>query len=246
MFSQLTPVTKAIILINAAVFIFVSILNPEWEIYLAAYYPQSRNFQLYQIITHMFMHGSLMHILFNMFTLLSFGPVLERVLGQKKFLIFYFICGLGAFAIFNAYNYLEIHKLTQNIIDSNINPAAIFQKADITMVKDPATNNYFVSLNEDGQKLFMSLLGQMVGASGAIFGVIAAFSILYPDAKLIFLFIPFPVKAKYLLPAIIGISLFLGFRQFEGDNIAHFAHIGGAVVGAVYIYFWKKDKYRIT
>ena len=240
MFRQLTPVTKAIIFLNVGMFIF-SLLLPSLNDYLAAYYPLSKNFKIWQIVTHMFMHGSLMHILFNMFTLLSFGPVLENVLGQKKFLVFYFICGLGAFIIFNIWNYVGIHQLSQTLIDNGINPATIFQKADLQ-----ATQSYYLSLDPTSKELFESLLTPMVGASGAIFGVIAAFSILFPNAELVFMFIPFPVKAKYLLPAIIGISLFLGFSQFEGDHIAHFAHIGGAAVGAAYIYFWKKGQYRIN
>mgnify|MGYP001940483360 FL=1 len=101
------------------------------------------------------------------------------------------------------------------------------------------------AVRDAAQQLFIILKTPMVGASGAIFGVIAAFSTLFPDAKLMFMFIPFPIKAKYLTPIIIVVSLFLGFRQFSGDNIAHFAHLGGALIGFLYIWSWKKNRDRI-
>lgn len=237
MFQNITPVTKTIIIINVIVFL-LSFLLPNLMYHLAAYYPFSQSFKIWQIITHMFAHGGWMHLLFNMFTLLSFGPVLEKVLGDRKFISFYLICGLGSFVIYNIWNYFLVQEAANALLESVINPAAIFANADFFNF-NPA---YYNSLSGAEQHLFNLLSTPMVGASGAIFGVVTAFAILFPNAELFFMFIPFPVKAKYLLPVIILGSLFLGFRQFEGDNIAHFAHLGGALIGFLWIRNWKNKQ----
>ncbi len=248
MFPQLTPVTKNIIIINVIFFagtILFQNLNINLDAMLAGYFPLSPNFRSWQIITHMFMHGSFIHILFNMMTLYSFGPVLEQVLGQKKFLILYFAAGLGGFALYNIWNYVEVSQLTNFLNSQSYDIHEIYKYADINYSGDMPISTNSEAVRDAAQKLFNILRTPMVGASGAIFGVIAAFSTLFPDAKLMFLFIPFPIKAKYLTPVIILVSLFLGFRQFSGDNIAHFAHLGGALIGFLYIWNWKKNRDRI-
>lgn len=248
MFPQLTPVTKNIIIINVIFFagtILLQNLNINLDAMLAGYFPLSPNFRSWQIITHMFMHGSFIHILFNMMTLYSFGPVLEQVLGQKKFLILYFAAGLGGFALYNIWNYVEVSQLTNFLNSQSYDIHEIYKYADINYSGDMPISTNSEAVRDAAQKLFNILRTPMVGASGAIFGVIAAFSTLFPDAKLMFLFIPFPIKAKYLTPVIILVSLFLGFRQFSGDNIAHFAHLGGALIGFLYIWNWKKNRDRI-
>lgn len=244
MFPQITPVTRNIIILNV-IFFAATFLLPNIEPLLAGYFPLSPNFKSWQIITHMFMHGSIMHIVFNMFTLYSFGPVLEQVLGQKKFIILYFAAGLGGFALYNIWNYYEVSQLTNSLVSQG------FDLHDIYKTIDYSTPEYYpnFSSNEavtaDAQKLYRILKTPMVGASGAIFGIIAAFSTLFPDAKLMFMFIPFPIKAKYLTPIIIAVSIFLGFGQFSGDNIAHFAHLGGALIGFLFVWNWKKNRDRI-
>ena len=121
----------------------------------------------------------------------------------------------------------------------------IYKYADNSYSGEMPISTNSEAVRDAAQQLFIILKTPMVGASGAIFGVIAAFSTLFPDAKLMFMFIPFPIKAKYLTPIIIVVSLFLGFRQFSGDNIAHFAHLGGALIGFLYIWSWKKNRDRI-
>ena len=121
----------------------------------------------------------------------------------------------------------------------------IYKYADNSYSGEMPISTNSEAVRDAAQQLFNILKTPMVGASGAIFGVIAAFSTLFPDAKLMFMFIPFPIKAKYLTPIIIVVSLFLGFRQFSGDNIAHFAHLGGALIGFLYIWSWKKNRDRI-
>lgn len=248
MFPQITPVTRNIIILNVIFFVatfFLKYVNINLVPLLAGYFPLSPNFNSWQIITHMFMHGSIMHIVFNMFTLYSFGPVLEQVLGQKKFIILYFAAGLGGFALYNIWNYYEVSQLTSLLSSKGFDIHEIYKYANINYSGDRPINSKDPVVMEASQKLFDKLTTQMVGASGAIFGIVAAFSTLFPDAKLMFLFIPYPVKAKYLTPIIIVASIFLGFGQLNGDNIAHFAHIGGALIGFLYIWNWKKYRDRI-
>lgn len=238
MFRQLTPVTKWLIIINAVLFVVSTYVFPNLLYLLSAYFPTSPNFKSWQIITHMFMHGGWSHLIFNMFTLMSFGPVLEQTLGQKKFLIFYFVCGLGAFLLFNAWNYYQIFEVSQTLVNKGVNVIPIYENANVFT----ATNAYVNSLDPDSQHLFSLLATPMMGASGAIFGVVTAFAVLFPNAGLYFMFIPFPIKAKYLLPIIIVGSLFLGVGHFSGDNIAHFAHLGGALVGFIWIKNWQRTR----
>ncbi|WP_028121968.1 rhomboid family intramembrane serine protease [Epilithonimonas tenax] len=246
MFPQITPVTRNIIILNVVFFAATFLLgNLNLEALLAGYFPLSPNFRSWQIITHMFMHGSIMHIVFNMFTLYSFGPVLEQVLGQKKFIILYFAAGLGGFVLYNVWNYYEVSQLTSFLNSQAYDIREIYKYADNHYAGEMPITSNSEAVRDAAQKLFIILKTPMVGASGAIFGVIAAFSTLFPDAKLMFMFIPFPIKAKYLTPIIIAASIFLGFGQFSGDNIAHFAHLGGALIGFLYIWNWKKYRDRI-
>lgn len=253
MFPQLTPVTRNIIIINIIFYVVSNFISyPLLYDKLSGYFPLSPNFESWQIVTHMFMHssfrepgGTLFHIIFNMLTLYSFGPVLEQVLGQKKFIILYFAAGLGGFLLFNIWNYYEVSQLTTFLTSQGFDIHEVYKTVDTTQIKYYPNFSDNEEINNLAQQLFAILKTPMVGASGAIFGVIAAFSTLFPDAKLIFMFIPFPIKAKYLTPIIIVVSLFLGFGQFSGDNIAHFAHLGGALIGFLYIWNWKKYRDRI-
>lgn len=240
MFNNIPPITRNIIIINIVVFI-ISYIFPQLYNTLSAYYPFSPNFRSWQIITHMFMHGGLMHILFNMLTLWSFGPILEQSLGERKYLILYFVSGLGAFGLFNLWNFIEVQQVSNELQNLGFNVNAYLSGAN---------NISFTGTNEsiEAQKgLLGNLLGilnsQMVGASGAIFGVIAAFATLYPDSKIGIMFIPVPVKVKYLLPILLVISIYLGVSGNVG-GIAHFAHVGGAIVGFLLALIWKKHLYR--
>ncbi len=202
MFSALTPITKNLIILNVVVFVLANLIFPPMYDYLVAYFPLSPNFKSWQIITHMFMHAGIMHIAFNMIALASFGPVLERVLQGRKYVILYFLSGFGALLLHSLWLYYQMIS-TQEIIDS-----------------------------------------RMLGASGAIFGVMAGFTALYPNAEMFIMFIPFPIKAKILLPIVIIGSLYFGITG-GGGNVAHFAHIGGAIVGYLLVKFWGRNRYRI-
>lgn len=244
MFQNLTPITRNIIILNVIVFIlafFFPILNT----YLSAYYPSSPNFKSWQIITHMFMHGGFMHIAFNMLTFASFGPVLERFLGDKKFLILYFLSGFGALFLNLVWEGIQINQIINELNVQNINISLLNSESDI--VKNNLSNYDILKIFQQtdiGSIYKQAMISRMVGASGALFGVVTAFAVLYPNAEMFIMFIPFPIKAKILLPIVIVGSVFLGINNYGG--IAHFAHIGGALVGYILVKIWGRNRYRIN
>lgn len=245
MFNQpIPPITKNLLIINGllylATYVFaqrgIDLATP-----LAAYYPESVNFHPWQIITHMFMHANLTHIGFNMFALWMFGSTVEHALGAKKFIILYFAAGLGAFALFNFVNFIQIEHLKSILTAAGVDPNSFLGKLDISSSRAVST---YRSLSPVAQELAQYYMTPMVGASGAIYGVLVAFGVLYPDAKLALLFLPVPVKAKYFIPVMIAIEFFLGLENFAWNPIAHFAHIGGAIIGFILVWGWKKRLIR--
>ncbi|MCA6067214.1 rhomboid family intramembrane serine protease [Chryseobacterium sp. RG1] len=237
MFNSIPPITRNIIIINIIVFI-AAYFVPQLDYFLSAYYPFSPNFKSWQVITHMFMHGNLMHILFNMMTLFSFGPILEQSLGERRYLILYFLSGLGAFFLYNIWNFIEVQQLVSQLQAMNIDAKDFLN----TLISNPETA---LTHNQAEENLAGIYFGRMVGASGAIFGVIAAFATLYPEAKIGIMFIPIPMKVKYVLPIVIVISIYLG-ASGNGGGIAHFAHVGGALVGWILARIWRKHLYRFN
>ena len=243
MFNNIPPITRNIIIINIVVFILTYVLQTDLMYrYLAAFYPFSPFFHSWQIITHMFMHGSFLHILFNLMTLYSFGPVLEQVLGDKKYVILYFVSGLGAFFLFNLWNFVEVEQIKSSLQNLGFDLAGYMNGENVSF-----KGNSEAVLEQQGlvSKLQSIISVPMVGASGAIFGVIAAFATLYPDAKIMLMFIPVPVKVKYLMPVVIIVSIYLGLTGNAG-GIAHLAHVGGALVGFILAKIWKKHLYRFN
>ena len=243
MFNNIPPITRNIIIINIVVFILTYVLQTDLMYrYLAAFYPFSPFFHSWQIITHMFMHGSFLHILFNLMTLYSFGPVLEQVLGDKKYVILYFVSGLGAFFLFNLWNFVEVEQIKSSLQNLGFDLAGYMNGESVSF-----KGNSEAVLEQQGlvSKLQSIISVPMVGASGAIFGVIAAFATLYPDAKIMLMFIPVPVKVKYLMPVVIIVSIYLGVTGNAG-GIAHLAHVGGALVGYILAKIWKKHLYRFN
>ncbi|MDO5509163.1 MAG: rhomboid family intramembrane serine protease [Weeksellaceae bacterium] len=235
MFQNIPPITRALLIINAlffvAKFIAASNLGINLDLILGAFFPLSKNFQSYQIITHMFMHGDLVHFFFNMFALWMFGSTVERTLGEKKYFILYFLSGLGAFAIFNFTNYLEAKSLIESY---NLTAGQVAELRNL----DP----FMALTGKEDVSMIYSI--PMVGASGAIFGILVAFGMLFPNAVLMLIFPPIPLKAKYFIPIYIVIELYLAIRNQPGDNIAHFAHLGGALIGFLLIRNWKKQIHR--
>lgn len=245
MFNQPIPtVTKNLLIINGLFFLAAIALGSrgiDLGNILGAFYPESVNFRWWQILTHMFMHApfpNISHILFNMFALWMFGSVAEQTLGAKKFLILYFAAGLGSFVLFNFTNYLQVEQLKTIVESSGVNIQELIQNSS-----DP---NYRVQTTniEATRELASYYNTPMVGASGAIYGILVAFGVLYPDAKLALIFLPIPVKAKYFIPVLIALEFFMAIQNYAWNPIAHFAHIGGAIIGFILVWNWKKKLHR--
>jgi len=234
-FMALPPVVKNLILINVVMliadFTAKSVFSVDLTTILGLYFPKSDQFMPLQIITHMFMHANFMHLFFNMFALYMFGGILENVWGPKRFLIYYMVCGLGAAFVHETVIMFQYNKLVNAISPDNLqlvidNGAAVLnegkQYADVTM-----------------RELQMLLNVPTVGASGAIFGVLLAFGVLFPNTQLMLLFPPIPIKAKYFVIGYGAIELYLALTQ-PGSNIAHAAHLGGMLFGYILIRYWRK------
>jgi membrane associated rhomboid family serine protease len=231
---NIPPVVKNLLIINILFFIATYVMQSkgiELAYYMGAFYFDSPFFKIWQPITYMFMHGGFTHILFNMFALYMFGSVLENRWGGKKFLQFYFITGLGALALQLLVQSVEVYGIT----GSFLNHGAI----TVDLAEDVAST----TLTGLSKAQFNTLLGiyitPMVGASGAIFGLLVAFGMLYPNVEMYIMFIPVPIKAKYIMPVYIVIELFLGVARFQGDSVAHYAHLGGALLGFILVKLWK-------
>jgi len=242
---NMTPVVKQLLIINIIFFIGSQLVPVSYE-YFAMFFPENPNFKVWQPITHMFMHGGIMHIVFNMFALVSFGSALEHFWGGKKFLFFYISCGLGSAMLHTAVNYYFFQD-TINILTSNG-----FNKGDILALlqegKIDTRWQNLVSVNQF-QGFTSAYIGTVVGASGAIYGLLTAFAFMFPNAELALLFIPVPIKAKYFVPGLLLIDLFLGVKGSSlfggsGTGIAHFAHVGGAIAGFLMMLYWKKNQFN--
>ncbi|WP_353147920.1 rhomboid family intramembrane serine protease [Chryseobacterium sp.] len=252
MFNNIPPITKNIIIINVIVYLVSNFLFKGLYNSLVGYYPFSPIFHSWQIITHMFMHApieeggiGITHILFNMFTLFSFGPILEQTLGEKRYLILYFLSGIGSFFLFNLWNFVEVQQIVSGLESLHVNVSEIYSRVSLNTAEYLTFHAPTQEAQNLSDQLYTVLRSPMLGASGAIFGVVAAFATLYPDAKIGIMFIPVPMKVKYLLPIIVVISVYLGVSG-NGGGIAHLAHVGGALVGWLLARSWKKHLYRFN
>lgn len=249
-----TPAVIAIIAANVVLFA-ITYLIPLGQHYqspvgpgnhivdaLALHYPMSGDLKPWQFVTHMFMHGNAMHILFNMIGVYLFGGPLERLWGAKRFVIFYAIAGLGAAVIYTGVNFVEFTAIFDDLTNRGV-PAASIQSMLDTRLADQALRS--AASDEQLMKLYSIYNGSMLGASGALYGVLVAFATLFPNVKLALIFFPVPIAAKYFVPIIVLLDLFSGITGFSlfGGGIAHFAHIGGAIIGFAMMLYWK-DKHQ--
>lgn len=251
---KITDVAKHLLIINIILFLASQVFGLDM---LALHYPGSSKFEPYQLVTYFFMHANFMHILFNMFALVMFGSALEMTWGPKRFLFYYIACALGAAALHILMIYWDVSHLQQAIETFQANPNydtfwAYFRKVPFDNL-NPEFKEGMLQLGEalrQGQlevvPQALQAMGQyvqfqmdipMVGASGAIFGLLLAFVFKFPNAELILFPIPIPVKAKYYVPVLMVLELFLGVNNFSWDNVAHFAHLGGAITGLILILF---------
>ena len=222
---------KQLIIINVIFYIGSQFLGDLSYDMLALHYYENEKFLFTQFLTHMFMHGSLTHILFNMLGLWMFGSPLEQMWGRNKFLFFYISCGLGAAFIQTGFYYFQVQNLYETIELNNLSTSS----PDI-ILDYMSQSDYMAAISG-----FNSV---MVGASGAIYGVLVAFAFSFPNSKLMLLFFPFPIKAKFFVPLLIMIDLFFGISSFSVGPIAHFAHIGGALIGLIMLLYWKKNQFN--
>jgi len=232
--NKITPAVLVLIVINAALFLINSLTTFELNHWFALYYPDNPQYAIWQYVTSMFMHGSVPHLLFNMFGLYMFGGALERIWGSQKFLFFYFAAGIGAGIIYTLVNYFQFSAGFDSLLALGL---ADYQIKDI--LETGTYNNLYPGLKQE--MLVTTYHTPMVGASGAIYGVLVAFAIRYPNTKLFLLFIPFPIAAKFFVPALLLLDLFSGVTGFSlfGGGIAHFAHLGGALIGFLLVFYWR-------
>lgn len=240
---EMTETVKQLIIINIIFFAGTQLVGEVGYKYLSLYYPENVNFEYWQLLSHMFMHGGVMHIFFNMFALYSFGTALEQFWGSKKFLFFYLSCGLGAGLIHLASNYYFFHSGMNALV------AEGFSKTDIITILNQGKidTRWQESLPlSDFQNFISAFITPAVGASGAIYGILVAFAFMFPNAELMMIFLPIPIKAKYFVPVIVGLDLFSGVTGFSvfGGGIAHFAHVGGAFVGFMMMWYWKRNQFN--
>lgn len=233
--SQITPIVKNLIIINVAVFAACYIF-PDLNELLSMHYPGNPAFKPWQLFTHMFMHGSIFHIFANMFGLFTFGTILERLLGPKRFITLYFLSGFAAIGLHLLVQTLMVYSQTGSMM---ISPDMFLNMEGKRMFYMNGEMSDQLLQFVTNKKLYAIYFSGLVGASGAIYGLTAGFTYLFPNTELMLLFIPFPVKAKYLFPLILVVFDLRGILQ-GGDNIAHFAHIGGAIFGFLLCFYWNK------
>lgn len=270
MFFRLTPVVKNLVIINVLLliikaFVPLTILGYSINDLLALHYVGSEDFKLFQFVTHMFMHADFMHLLSNMIGLIVFGPNLEMVWGPKRFLIFYFVTGLGAAVCQMTAHYFDVAStlkilddfladpslgVFQTLLDTNafkINTTAIFQIQEeidqLAAVNQQNALNQAIHYAEE-IRFFVINSYQMVGASGAVLGIAMGFALYFPNTELILFPIPIPIKAKYLVMGYGVLEIYSAWANLPGDTVAHFAHLGGMVFGYFLIRYWNTKRTR--
>lgn len=252
--SRISDTVKHIIIINVIFWIATLLIGKNGDFMndlFAMHFPLNDGFKPWQIITHMFMHASyeqgggiaFYHILFNMFGVWMFGTPLEQMWGKKKFIFFYISAGLGSLLLYTGILYFQYNSAMNDIIALGFEKDAVIN----------ALNNWDVDyLNKvvamSGENLFYDLAGPfngiMLGASGALYGILVAFAMTFPNTPLMLIFLPIPIKAKYFVPGVLAIDLFFGLTSYSMGPIAHFAHIGGALTGFIMAYYWKKNSFN--
>lgn len=234
-FLGLPPVVKNIILINVLMllvdYVAKSVMGIDLTMMLGLYFPKSEQFMPLQIVTHMFMHGGIWHLFFNMYALYIFGQVLENVWGPKRFFIYYMVCGLGAAFIHETVILFQYERLMNTISPDQLQLVLNEGTAYIREGK--------VFTDESMKSLQILLNTPTVGASGAVFGILLAFGVLFPNTQLMLLIPPIPIRAKYFVLIYGAIELYLALTQ-PGSNIAHAAHLGGMLFGYLLIRYWRK------
>ena len=244
--NRISPTVKQLLIINVIVYFGSSFsLNTEFIYSLfSLHFPENPEFRFWQLLTHMFMHGGILHLAFNMFALWMFGSAIESIFGSRRFLFFYLTCGLGAAIAQISFLYYSFYSNLDLLLNSGYE-----QQTVLNLLMERKYNTSWVNiLGQEGLMSFnTSFLSTMVGASGAIMGVLVAFGMFFPESKLMLIFFPVPIKAKYFIPGIILLDLFsaiTGQAIFSPSNTAFIAHLGGAFTGFLIMYYWKKNQFN--
>ncbi|KAA5542472.1 rhomboid family intramembrane serine protease [Adhaeribacter rhizoryzae] len=252
---NITPMVRNLLIINLVAFIAFSYFGSGNM--FALYDFRSANFRPYQFLTHMFMHGGWGHLFSNMFSLFIFGPMLEYRWGPQRFLLFYLITGFGASVLFTAVRSYEFHQLEQDTVQYIADPTPInfrnyleehltgrYNEQAVEQFRKNASDQSMVKATvQSVRNLYNDLINvPMLGASGAVFGILMAFGMLFPNTELMLLFFPFPIKAKYFVMLYGAYELYAGIQRNPGDNVAHYAHLGGMLFAFILLKVWEKDK----
>jgi len=228
-----TPDTiKHLIIINIIMFLATQAMPEQMMDLFAMHFPLHPKFHIWQLFTHMFMHANLMHIAFNMYALWAFGTPLYQIWGQKRFLIFYFASGLGAVLLYTGVQYYSFMQDFNALIASGVPKEQIF---------DVLNSGKVFTQYQDMGSIYYSI---MLGASGAVYGLLVAFAFYFPNAELMLMFIPYPIKAKYFVPLLVAMDLMFGITNVLHTPIAHMAHVGGALVGFILMKMWGKYQHN--
>lgn len=259
MFRNITPVVQNLLIINIALYVVSGFLFPRLSDWFALYYIQSQYFLPFQFLTYMFMHADFWHLFGNMFGLLIFGPLLEQFLGPKKLLTLWMVCGVGSGILYSGYTAYRVNALEDRVEAFQADPdpeyfnrlvldnRGYFNRAIFDFVDEYSKNpNDAANVQRANQTLQEILRIQsnvpMVGASGALFGILIAMAMLFPNTQLFLLFPPMPVKVKYLVLFYTLYTIYNVLVNNPLDNVAHFAHLSGLIIGAILVYRWKKER----
>lgn len=232
---------KHLLIINVIFFLATLIFGQYTYDLFALHYFESPKFQYWQILSHMFMHGDFSHILFNMIGLWMFGSPIEQMWGKNKFIFFYLSTGFGAAALQMLLYTFQISQANDFFLNLNIDSSVISEFYSSSRLPSNIINLIEV---ETLQSAFSSYNSVLVGASGALYGLLVAFAMSFPNTQLMLLFPPIPIRAKYLVPLLIGADVFFGFSSYSIGPIAHFAHVGGALTGFIMIEYWKRNQFN--
>ena len=264
MFRRLTPAAKNILIINVAIFCLSSFLRLPFSEFFGLRVFFSSEFTPYQFITYMWLHGGVWHLIGNMIAVLVFAPMLEMVWGPRRFVIFYLVCGIGAGLLYGVADAVEKYpfKSRAEAYLNDPNPDDFYQLA--VQAKSIGLNKGYIDFlgelsdsyykNEDYENRTVEEIrdiynlvitnGNMIGASGAVFGILFAFAFLFPNTELFLLFPPIPIKAKYLVFFYAMYELYAEFNRTSGDNVAHLAHLSGMLIAFILLKLWKNDTRR--
>jgi membrane associated rhomboid family serine protease len=223
------PVVLNLILLNATMLLLTKVSGTFMYEKFALFYPGSPLFEPWQLVTHMFMHGGIGHLLFNMYALWLFGCMLEYQWNSRKFLLFYLVTGVGAALFYSFVLWLQVMHA-----EAQIDPEMLAQMKELL-----ASDRIFTNATSAMRRWYEIMNTPMVGASGAVYGVLMGFGMLYPNTVLQFIFPPVSVKAKWVVVIYGALELFLGLIN-SGGNIAHLAHVGGMLFGFLLLYYWKR------